>query len=282
MPSPSHNPDDRRDLGEVLRPAVEQIRRAVVPRDAVHRSVDRALHIVTSPTPRRWPGRRTFVLLVGAMAASVLLAVLSQVASFTSLGFFARMEEDRSPPNRDSLLVRATTSPTHPALPPLGHVSGGRVAVQGGQGDRYQSIGMNELSSNWGDWERVQSPAQMTGQMTEERPDDLRVEATWSPQEANVRLHLTDPEGKRLPVAEIESGPPEQPRRSQYCVIAQASQGVYVLEVSLPDGEKPPPGGITIRVQITLQGGSSEPQVHKRIIRLEKRGERIPVARVGF
>lgn len=274
MPLPSHNPDDHHDLGELLRPAVEQIRRSPIPLDAVDRSVQRAVRIPAPASPVRWTGRRTFVLLASAVAASVLLPLLSHVGSFPSVGFIARTKYEATPDDHDALLVRPTPPPTWSPDP----FNGGRVAVQGDQGERYLSIGMNELGSNWGDWDRVQNPATLRGP----RPDDFRVRASWSPLDADVRLHLTDPEGKRLPVAEIESDAPGQPRRSHCCVIGQASPGVYVVEVSLAGDETPPPSGVTIKVQIILQGGAAQAQTHERVLQLKQAGTRVRVARVGF
>ncbi len=278
MPLPSHNPDDPLNLGEVLRPAVEQIRRSPLPHEAVDRSVRRAVRIHIPSTPVRWTGRRKFVLLASAVAASVLFAVLSHVGSFPSVRFFARTNNDIPPNDRDALLVRLTPPPTWSPGSTPSPFNGGRVAVQGEQSERYLTIGMNELGSNWGDWERVQSPAPWRGP----RPDDFRVQASWSPLDADVRLHLTDPEGKRLPVAEIESDTPGQPRRSQCCVIGQASQGIYVVEVSLGGSELPFLSVTTIKVRITLQGSTAPSHTHERIIELRHSGSRVQVARVGF
>ena len=260
MPLSSHNPDERPDLGEVLRPAVEEIRQAAAPREAVDRSVNRALRIGARPTPRRWTGRRTFFLFSGTLAASLLVAALAQVGSFPPVGYFARTGDDPNP--GDPLLVRAGTPEPF---------DGSRVPVLGDPDDRFLRIGLNQFDD---EWERGNGRALQPGQTHE----DFRVQATWTPHEADVRLHLIDPAGKSLPVAEIEA----DGRRSRCCVIAQAAEGAYVIEASLGEDEEVPPGGIAVTVQITLQGGGSRAKTHDRHIKLEKPGQRVRVARVGF
>ena len=105
----------------------------------------------------------------------------------------------------------------------------------------------------------------------------FRVVATWEPTEADLRLHLTAPDGRRLPAAEVRQGD----ERSRRCVVADAEPGVYLVELSLPAKEPVPASGVRVEVEVVSNAHADGPQSHRRTFVLRRAGVKMRAARLG-
>jgi hypothetical protein len=161
------------ELGEVLRPAVEQARRQPPPEDVVQRSIGRAREIDKGGPPRALISR---LVLVAAAAASLMLALAAHPGRpFTDRPTLARTEGQPAGARAEARVG---------SLP---GIFVGRKRVHGlpGPADDYLAISAAQMGSRWADWERGEPKAGRALEAwiedddgRELRPSSLRVTAS--------------------------------------------------------------------------------------------------------
>jgi tetratricopeptide (TPR) repeat protein len=101
IPTPN-NPPLIQELSETLRPAVEQVRAAAPPADAVERSMDRAQHL--GPPPRRRSRRWLGYSIAAGIAAAILVGFGLWQMQLTGSSRQAPSDQSSMPPNREMAL----------------------------------------------------------------------------------------------------------------------------------------------------------------------------------
>src|SRR5271168_4285715 len=100
----SHNPYEHLpwpQLGDTLRPAVEQIRQSVPPPEALNRSLARARRIAP-PGLRAWNGRRVQLFATGIVAATLLITLGMCCSTYPPGGYRAGPNETEEGNERPS------------------------------------------------------------------------------------------------------------------------------------------------------------------------------------
>jgi hypothetical protein len=154
-----NNPDAHgpwsRELPDLLRAAVGQLRDEAPPADACRRALDRARQIAapTPPQPRPWPTGRISLFITGAVAAGLL-------------AFFGWPHEDPLVVHHHRYQIqpqaqdRQTARAPRDASPSGVHAFGRPRVVLHGRGDPGQDVlpvTLGHLGDHWSEWERARA-----------------------------------------------------------------------------------------------------------------------------
>jgi hypothetical protein len=182
MAHSAHNPDDHPywpELGEPLRWAVEAVRQAPPPAEAVQRSVDRALRIARSSNgPFR--GRNLRLCATGALVATLLIG-LGVRCTYPPGGYFASTRDvetrHHAVGSRQMHGAPIVGVSRDVQWRPLGPPEAGGL---GSPEDSVLLVGLGHLGSHWSDWESFEPVRDM---MNDLPPNDRKsVEAYLSNQ----------------------------------------------------------------------------------------------------
>lgn len=232
------------ELGEVLRPAVEQVRQQPPPQAAERRSIDRALQVGGN-----WPFRAfiTRGVLLAAAAGGLLLWLVPWPA-----------EPPRAamPPPPDKGRATALAADQVPIdAPPRIFVRRSRVHGAHVAADDFLPISALELGGRWEDWERAGRPDGQPFEAWVEdgsgrslRPSSLSVEATLDGNLAETT------------VEHVFEG--AWPRAARACLRMSLPPGAFPVNRTVQvGGEKPfdvedefsVPAGATVRARVVYR-----------------------------
>lgn len=213
MAEPSHKPDDRDPLAElpdVLRSAVEGIRRSTPPSESRDRACDRARRL---KRPKPWLLRRVPLFVSSAVAAGLLLILLGRYGTYPFGGYLASTKPEKRS------LASTNPVPPPPVDPPI-YLTSPRLPTHGLPREVYQAVALD----------RSQSP--------HDRAVALRTLAQGMP--------VVDRAGLESYLRRLSQPPPEQ----RFLVYNQGTRPLPQARILTADKRELQLQGVTIQVRI--------------------------------